>query len=650
MSIGPLRVLHQLGAGALGPVYRGHDVDADRLVAIKVFRLDLTPEQSRDLARGLKGLVVQLSPHPAIAAPLAAGLEGGSAYLAVQYVAADSLDAWIRRRGATGLVGALPILRQVAAALDAAASAGVRHGALHPRDVLVTTTGEVAVTGLGVVDAVEAVGGRVAPRRPYAPPERAAGRGWDRRVDVYALAMMAAELVSGRQPVGSGAVVAAQLDIDEAGVDAGALRRALAPALDERPEHRPGTATALVEALEGAVVGDDLPLFDAPRSAPPAEAEVRLRETADDTPPGDDLSLVSAEPGEAAAATATAEARDEEGALETAVPELVDGVAGEPPSIRVDAPPVLPPEPVSPAASPPRPADPGGERPPLPRDVRLPREPWPPPAEGGPAPGRAGLRRHALTLALGFALGLGAGYAVWGRGAAPSGARAGAERPAPAVSVQVARPGGAASTGARAEPGPGAAAPAGPRSVGPAPSSPTVEPGRGATAPAGRQEGQGPAPAPAGRGRLRVRSEPTGARVSVNGRRRGTTPLELRGLRPGTYEILVERPGHLPASGRVTITERAPVASFAPRLRAAPAPAPAVTSGALDVVSRPAGARVSLDGQAVGLTPLRLADLAPRAYAMRLELAGHRPWSTTVRVVAGETARVAASLEPDIPR
>jgi len=118
----------------------------------------------------------------------------------------------------------------------------------------------------------------------------------------------------------------------------------------------------------------------------------------------------------------------------------------------------------------------------------------------------------------------------------------------------------------------------------------------------------------------------------------------------GTYEILVERPGHLPATGQVTISERAPVANFAPRLRAAPAPAPAVSTGGLDVVSRPIGARVTLDGRVVGQTPLRLADLAPRPYALTLELAGHLPWTTTVRVVAGETVRVAASLEPDIPR
>jgi len=513
----------------------------------------------------------------------------------------------------------------------------------------VTTTGEVAVTGLGVIDAVEAVGGRVAPRRPYAPPERAAGRGWDGRADVYALAMMAAELVSGRQPVGSGAAVAAHLDIDEAGVDGGVLRRALAAALDERPERRPATATALVEALERALVAHDLPLFDALRPAPPVEAEVRLREMAGAAAPPDDLTLGPAESGEAEVAPPTAaEEGDREGVVAVAEPEAADDAGerrpahAEPQSATSEL--VPPTEPL------PRPPVSVGESRRPPHDVRWPRERWPPPAESRDARGGAGFGRYALALALGFALGLGAGYAAWGRGAARAGARAVAERPAPTAPSKAGRTAGPASSGAPAVPGPGVAAPAGPGSVGPAATGATAEPPAGATASAVREPVRGPAAAPAARGRLRVRSQPSGARVSVNGRRRGTTPLELRGLPLGTYEILVERPGHLPATGQVTISERAPVANFAPRLRAAPAPAPAVSTGGLDVVSRPVGARVTLDGRVVGQTPLRLADLAPRPYALTLELAGHLPWTTTVRVVAGETARVAASLEPDIPR
>ena len=45
-AFGPFRVLHQVGAGALGPVFRAYDPDQDKLVAVKLFRLELPPERS----------------------------------------------------------------------------------------------------------------------------------------------------------------------------------------------------------------------------------------------------------------------------------------------------------------------------------------------------------------------------------------------------------------------------------------------------------------------------------------------------------------------------------------------------------------------------------------------------------------------------
>jgi hypothetical protein len=65
----------------------------------------------------------------------------------------------------------------------------------------------------------------------------------------------------------------------------------------------------------------------------------------------------------------------------------------------------------------------------------------------------------------------------------------------------------------------------------------------------------------------------------------------------------------------------------------------------MQVLSRPVGAQVFLDGALVGSTPLVIPTVRPGRYAVRMELAGHRPWTTLVRVAPGERARVAASLE-----
>jgi hypothetical protein len=59
---------------------------------------------------------------------------------------------------------------------------------------------------------------------------------------------------------------------------------------------------------------------------------------------------------------------------------------------------------------------------------------------------------------------------------------------------------------------------------------------------------------------------------------------------------------------------------------------------------------VLIDGSVVGTTPLVLSDLEPGPRQVRIELPGHRPWTTTATVVAGQRVRVAASLEESTER
>jgi hypothetical protein len=69
-----------------------------------------------------------------------------------------------------------------------------------------------------------------------------------------------------------------------------------------------------------------------------------------------------------------------------------------------------------------------------------------------------------------------------------------------------------------------------------------------------------------------------------------------------------------------------------------------VTVGTLTVDSRPTGATVTINGKASGTTPVTLNDLAPGEYRVVMTMAGYRNVAITVRVVAGEHARAAASL------
>ena len=188
--------------------------------------------------------------------------------------------------------------------------------------------------------------------------------------------------------------------------------------------------------------------------------------------------------------------------------------------------------------------------------------------------------------------------------------------------------------------------------------------------PAERSPGSPGSPAspatPARPGRLLVRSTPSGASVSVDGVAKGETPLALRDLDVGTRSVTIARRGYIPETRRILITKARPARTLEVRLASASAaepvspkpsggsgprpstPAslgkPAVTTGTLAVESRPAGAAVTINGKPSGSTPLTINDLAPGDYQIVMTMPGYRNFTTTVRVVAGERARAAASL------
>src|SRR5205814_4582313 len=95
-AFGTYRVLHQIGSGVLGPVFRTYDPQRDRLVAVKAFRLDVIPEQVARLADALRRLAAATLDQQAIVPAIDAGLEGTTAYLATEYVAAETLDVALR--------------------------------------------------------------------------------------------------------------------------------------------------------------------------------------------------------------------------------------------------------------------------------------------------------------------------------------------------------------------------------------------------------------------------------------------------------------------------------------------------------------------------------------------------------------------------
>jgi serine/threonine protein kinase len=265
-AFGPFRVLHQVGVGALGPVFRTYEPTRDRLVAVKVFRLDITPEHAQSLADALSSAAEAGLFHPSIVEPIASGIEGTVAYRAEEYIAAESLDVALRHYAPASIEKVLPFITQLAGAIDFARAAGVGHGALHPRDIFVTPE-EARATGFGVVEALEKVGLRAPVRRPYSAPERVDGKPWGVAADVFALAAITYELLTAKRPSGTGSAFG---ELGEFGGEhTGAMQTVFARAMDDDSGKRYPTALAFVSALEAAA-RDGKSAERVTASAPPA--------------------------------------------------------------------------------------------------------------------------------------------------------------------------------------------------------------------------------------------------------------------------------------------------------------------------------------------------------------------------------------------
>jgi serine/threonine-protein kinase len=185
---GRYRLVHLLGSGATGEVWRAHDERLDRDVAVKVLRPELAEDdevRSRVLAHARS---VRRLHSPGVAAVLDVAEDDQGAWLVVELVDGEPLSAVLRRDGRLPTARTLDLLEQAARVLQAAHDAGVVHRHLTPGNVLLQRDGGLRLTDFGLAHAAGAV-----------PP---AGREVGAGADLQALGAVAYECLSGRSPLG----------------------------------------------------------------------------------------------------------------------------------------------------------------------------------------------------------------------------------------------------------------------------------------------------------------------------------------------------------------------------------------------------------------------------------------------------------------
>jgi serine/threonine-protein kinase len=278
--LGRYRIDARLGEGAMADVYRAHDPDIGRSVAIKV----LKPEFGRNAELGARFVrearAAGALSHANIATIYDVGDADGVSYIAMELIEGQPLDLVLQHQGRMPYERVLLIGLQLADALAYAHRAGIVHRDIKPSNILLSANGDTAKLldfGVARIDDIDPttadrqlartqVGQLIGTPR-YMSPEQALGLPVDRRSDLFSLGVVLYEMVTGKVAFPGTALATLAIQIAQEKVEpidrsAGdcppGLRFIIDKLLAKKPEQRFADGEALQRALgrEIAAHGD----------------------------------------------------------------------------------------------------------------------------------------------------------------------------------------------------------------------------------------------------------------------------------------------------------------------------------------------------------------------------------------------------------
>jgi serine/threonine protein kinase len=218
VTLGHYEVVASLGAGGMGEVWRARDTRLGREVALKVLPPAFASDPERMSRFGREARVLASLNHPHIGAIYGLEDADGVTALVLELIEGPTLADRIAP-GPMPVDEALPIARQIAAALEAAHEQGIVHRDLKPANVKVKADGTVKVLDFGLAKALQPQVGSAAGEPTHSPtvtaptqkgvilgtaaymaPEQARGAPVDRRADVWAFGCVLFEMLAGRRP------------------------------------------------------------------------------------------------------------------------------------------------------------------------------------------------------------------------------------------------------------------------------------------------------------------------------------------------------------------------------------------------------------------------------------------------------------------
>lgn len=207
VTLGEFRLLRRLGRGGMSEVYLAEQIVLKRHVAIKVMRPELMLDEHLRQRFQKEALAVAGLNHPNIVQIYTVGEAEGRIYIAQEYVNGQNLREYLTRKGPPDLPVAVHIMKQVAAALQAAGQAGIVHRDIKPENIMLARKGEVKVADFGLAKRSQQAEsqqltqlGTTMGTPLYMSPEQVNGNRVDERSDLYSFGVTCYHMLAGQPP------------------------------------------------------------------------------------------------------------------------------------------------------------------------------------------------------------------------------------------------------------------------------------------------------------------------------------------------------------------------------------------------------------------------------------------------------------------
>jgi serine/threonine protein kinase len=283
MTFGAYRLVSPLGRGGMGAVYRGYQESIDRSVAIKILPAELLDDpQFLEHFAGEARALARLT-HNGILPMYEYGEAHGAPYIVMPVMSGGSLAERIKA-GPLSLSETVRVLAPIAESLDFAHQHNVLHRDVKPSNILFDDNDNAVLADFGLAKLLESDSrssvGQISGTPAYMSPEQALGQVLDGRSDLYSLAVVAYEALTGRLPFESrNAIQLAMKHVNEAPPRLRDVKAEISAAVDEivlkalhkAPAGRYATPGEFLQALSNAAYLSRDFWRPASRRAAPAE-------------------------------------------------------------------------------------------------------------------------------------------------------------------------------------------------------------------------------------------------------------------------------------------------------------------------------------------------------------------------------------------